>query len=93
MQETENQQVKSRCPKVRAKARDEALGNRKARAEARDEALGNSKGQGHGQARNMARARARAIQGTQRNQRMSWSVILKRWLFLEGYLRYYCDDR
>jgi len=49
VQETENQQVKSRCPKVRAKARDEALGNRKARAEARDEALGNSKGQGHGQ--------------------------------------------
>ena len=49
VRETENQQVKSRCPKVRAEARDEALGNRKVRAEARDEALGNSKSQGQGE--------------------------------------------
>ena len=55
--------MKSRCPKVRAGARDEALGNRKVRAEARDEALGNSKGQGHGQGEDQGKGKGKGDPG------------------------------
>ena len=89
--ETENQQVKSRCPKVRAEARDEALGNRKIRAEARDEALGNSKGQGHGQGEDQGKGKGDP--GVAEDSKDELECDLEALVVVfGGYLRHCCDD-